>query len=305
MLCRPRNIAFIILLFVILLLVMKPRTKLQQSGSALQYLKTLQRESPEISNATLGFQQIFVINLPERTDRRDALTLAAALTEIGVTWIDGISGQQVLDKTLPSDNAGKAISKGNKGSWRAHMNALQRIVQHNITTALILEDDADWDIRLKAQLQIFAQAAKAFTQRIPGQAKQSFAQRLQADGLKGYARDIDKLPYVVPPKISPYGDDWDILWLGHCGTEIPTESNSASYNTSNLKVIIPDDDTVPPPKYLKAHPFALQDELAEMYPPNTRVVHIARSNTCTQAYAVSQQGARRLLYQFGLQTFTT
>lgn len=56
--------------------------------------------------------------------------------------------------------------------------------------------------------------------------------------------------------------------------------------------------------HLKAHPFALKDALAEQYPPHARVVHASSATTCTQAYAVSQQGARKLLWQFGLQTLT-
>lgn len=68
---------------------------------------------------------------------------------------------------------------------------------------------------------------------------------------------------------------------------------------------IADDPTVPSASHLKPHPFALQDSLADVYPAHTRVVHAASGTACTQAYAVSQQGARKLLWQFGLQTLTT
>lgn len=54
------------------------------------------------------------------------MTLAAALSKIQVTWIDGVAGHDVLDKVLPGDSFDKKISTGNKGSWRAHMDALQR-----------------------------------------------------------------------------------------------------------------------------------------------------------------------------------
>lgn len=72
------------------------------------------------------FQEVLVINVPERTDRRDAMTLAAALSRIKITWIDGVAGHDVLDKVVPGDSFDKKISAGNKGSWRAHMDALQR-----------------------------------------------------------------------------------------------------------------------------------------------------------------------------------
>ncbi|KAK3295095.1 uncharacterized protein B0H64DRAFT_298269, partial [Chaetomium fimeti] len=253
------------------------------------------RPSPEILNSTLGFQHIFAINLPARSDRRDALALAGTLSELDITWVDGVLGKDVLDKTLPGDPNSRqgngGFTTGNKGSWRAHMDVLQRIVHENVTSALILEDDADWDLRLKKQMQVFAQASRAFTQLSNGQ---SLAE--QSSSLPAPEVPITQVPLRTRPRLTPYGDDWDVLWLGHCGTDFPA--------TTTLRVTIPDDMTVPSPNHLKPHPFALQDTLAEEYPPHTRVVHPSRGTACTQAYAVSQQGARKLLWQFGLQTLT-
>ncbi|KAH6842460.1 hypothetical protein B0I37DRAFT_399139 [Chaetomium sp. MPI-CAGE-AT-0009] len=253
------------------------------------------KRSPEISNSTLGFQHIFAINLPSRTDRRDALALAGALSGLDITWVDGVLGRDVLDKTLPGDPNSRqghgGFTAGNKGSWRAHMDVLQRIVHENVTSALILEDDADWDLRLKGQMQVFAQASRAFTQPSNGQ---SLAEEYKSH--PDPELPITQLPPGTRPRLTPYGDNWDVLWLGHCGTDFPAPSA--------LRVTIPDDMTVPSPNNLRPHPFALQDALAEEYPPHTRVVHPSRGTACTQAYAVSQQGARKLLLQFGLQTLT-
>ncbi|KAK3332614.1 hypothetical protein B0T19DRAFT_416108 [Cercophora scortea] len=267
---------------------------------------------PEILNATLGFQKIFVISLPARTDRRDAMTLAAALTNIDVTWINGVSGDEVSDRVLPADSAGKAISKGNKGSWRAHMNALRTVVHQNMTSALILEDDADWDVRIKPQLQLFAQAARAFTQPTATNDQESLAEADHVSTTHQENLPLSQLPPITHPTLTPYGDNWDVLWLGHCGTDFPPPANDTNLITPShpvspppLRVTIPNDATVPEPQHLKPHPFALQDPLASLYPPHTRVVHAASGTTCTQAYAVSQRGARKLLWQFGLQTFTT
>ncbi len=74
----------------------------------------------------LQFQEIFVINLLSRTDRRDSMALAASLTGLHFNFSDGVDGQDVKDRTLPLDSAEKIISSGNKGSWRAHMNVLRR-----------------------------------------------------------------------------------------------------------------------------------------------------------------------------------
>lgn len=77
-----------------------------------------------------------MINLPSRTDHRDAMSLSAAVSNLQLGWVDGVSGDDVLEKALsPRDH--KFISLGNKGSWRAST------VEQNLTTALILKDDVD------------------------------------------------------------------------------------------------------------------------------------------------------------------
>lgn len=53
------------------------------------------------------------------------MTLASALTGIKFDWVDGVAGDQVLERVLPPDSIDKNISKGNRGSWRAHMNVLR------------------------------------------------------------------------------------------------------------------------------------------------------------------------------------
>ncbi|KAK4152176.1 hypothetical protein C8A00DRAFT_44724 [Chaetomidium leptoderma] len=294
MLLRHRNEAVLLAVAAAVALFLWLRTP--------DWLTAASKESPEILNSTLGFQHIFAINLPSRTDRRDAMTLAAALTELGITWVDGVAGKDVLDKVLPGGSSSRhgGFTAGNKGSWRAHMDVLQRIIHENVTSALILEDDADWDVRLKTQMQVFAQAARAFTQPLNGQ---PLAEQYRKHPHPEFA--VHKLPQriMLHPHLTPYGDDWDVLWLGHCGTEFPT--TPAPNKPPPLRVTIPNDMTVPSPKHLKPHPFALQDAFAEQYPPHTRVVHASSGTTCTQAYAVSQQGARKLLWRFGLQTLTT
>lgn len=71
------------------------------------------------------FQEIFVVNLPERTDRRDAMTLIGAASGLRLTFADGVHGDDVLEKTVPGSRPRK-LSAGKLGSWRAHMDVLQR-----------------------------------------------------------------------------------------------------------------------------------------------------------------------------------
>ncbi|KAE8144471.1 hypothetical protein BDV25DRAFT_93075 [Aspergillus avenaceus] len=159
------------------------------SHSPPQKILTDKRGWQTIQNETLGFQKILCINLPSRTDKRDAITLGSSLTQFHVDWVDGISGDSVSEKAYPphlNDPGRPALLKGEIGSWRAHMNAMQKMLADDLTTALILEDDVDWDITLKTQLQEFALGNHA----------------------------LQKHHHSS----SPYGD-WDLLWLGHCGVK--------------------------------------------------------------------------------------
>lgn len=78
-----------------------------------------------IHNATLGFEKIFVVNLPERTDKRDALSLVSALTDIKLTWTSALRGTSVPDKALPLGVDRKGWRDGGIGSWRSQMNAIR------------------------------------------------------------------------------------------------------------------------------------------------------------------------------------
>ncbi|KAI4259404.1 MAG: hypothetical protein L6R42_004589 [Xanthoria sp. 1 TBL-2021] len=65
--------------------------------SHLEKAEIVPLESP-ISNATLGFEKILVVNLPERTDRRDTLTLTAAIGNILLDFLPAVRGESVSPK---------------------------------------------------------------------------------------------------------------------------------------------------------------------------------------------------------------
>ena len=164
---------------------------------------------------------------------------------------------------------------------------------------MILEDDVDWDIRLKYQLQTFAKAAQALLS--PHTASLNYLDK--SSNPPDFIQNYQKISFplenaVLPPrpKNSPYGDEWDMLWLGHCGTDFRTKAPSS-------RILIPNDQTVPLPKHLKPHPFASLDAYGALYPPHTRLVHHPSGPSCSLAYALSQQGARKLLYEFGVKAF--
>lgn len=165
----------------------------------------------------------------------------------------------------------------NLGSWRGHINAMRRMVEDNLSSALIMEDDMDWDVHLKSQLAQFAAAAKT----------------LQA----GFDDDHDQTPATA----SPYGPNWDMLWLGSCATtfgqDLPEHLQIPPAQRDDRQALILDDPTVPPEPHLVGNAsFSWRD-----YPPQTRVVHVPGDNICSFAYALSAAGARRALHYLGIE----
>jgi len=115
----------------------------------------------------------------------------------GTPWrVDGIRVAQDLtglDIKIPPQppwsplfiDAYQTREYGAKLLTLASIDMLKFIIMNEWNTALILEDDADWDINIKSQML-----------------------RL-ADGISTIVSDKNNYH-------SPYGTSWDILWLGHC-----------------------------------------------------------------------------------------
>lgn len=82
-----------------------------------------QTQSPFTHILRLKFQKIFVIGLPARTDHRDSMSLAAALTGLSIEYVDGVTS--VDNKTLPPGGVEKGLNEGSIFGWRAHMNVLR------------------------------------------------------------------------------------------------------------------------------------------------------------------------------------
>lgn len=236
-----------------------------------------------VTNASLGFGKVFVVGLPERTDKRDALALASSLTGFDVVWIDGVRGESIPNKAVPFGVDRKILMETNLGSWRGHMNAVRRIVEENLDSALIMEDDMDWDVRLKPQLELTAAGARAVMSSLP-------------DTLFPTGRSSSTTP------LSPYGDDWDVLWLGHCGEPFPEDlpenkdlpADDPGRQAMSRHWTILNDATVPPlDKITGIVDFKAHAE-------RTRWVHVTGAPICTFAYALSLRGARKILYDLSV-----
>lgn len=183
---------------------------------------------------------------------------------------------------------------------------LSRIVRENISTALVLEDDADWDLHIKGQMRNLALGTNAllqpFADDLSGHADPTYPLGNGATEERDIVVNRPDARMTVPSQVSPYGDGWDVLWLGHCGTRMPHAENELHTHPLGRAVIL-NDKTVPS---LWGAKFGGGggDELVTKYPAHTRVVHHMVGGVCSSAYAVSQAGARKLLYQFSIKALT-
>ncbi|MCJ1351967.1 MAG: hypothetical protein MMC33_001951 [Icmadophila ericetorum] len=162
----------------------------------------LRYELPELwstnygaNNRTLGFETILVVSpnadkIPSRLAwRKDGLLKAASYTGFRVQIPKQPKWTGANTSALISKSA--ELQHGYALSWLGQLNVIREAEKH--TTTLILEDDADWDIGLMTQLPPIAEAVRNLTNA-----------EISPEG----TRD------------PPYGMDWDVLWLGHCGDTI-------------------------------------------------------------------------------------
>jgi len=54
------------------------------------------------------------------------MTLAAAVSNIKFEYIDGVLGNSIKQSAYPPPQENIKLQEGIRGSWRTHMNAMQR-----------------------------------------------------------------------------------------------------------------------------------------------------------------------------------
>ena len=238
-----------------------------------------------LANTTLGFERVFVVSLPERKDMLKGFERAANVTGFEYQVLDGTAEegdeeQEVVEKLLRAgrrsrtakerEGKEKAAAEAAKTAWyqHSHLNAAKWIIAEDMGSALIVEDDADWDAGLREQLKTFAVGSNLLLGPKP-------------------RRDKGKKNKKEPS--TPYGHGWDMLWLGHCGSRPVTEDQR--------RFIIRNDPTVPPKRH-RYNPDDVPEEVKEQDhgDEGTRTVYRAGSGACLYAYALSLSGASKLLY---------
>ncbi|MCJ1452368.1 hypothetical protein MMC28_002711 [Mycoblastus sanguinarius] len=219
-----------------------------------------------ILNDTLGFQEVFVLSLPERGDRRKPLLAAANATNLTVTVLDAIRDRQIPQGDWPEwwGTSGWVPKEGELGCLMSHVRTWRKIIHENITSALIMESDVDWDMRIKQSMVGIGEGVKAI-------ADWPFPD-------SSHPRDFNLQPH-------PYGDKWDLMWIGHCGSSADGNGRIYSYNDTSA----PDEE----------HAWSFAERPSEGHrPPGTRIVFQMKKTVCTTAYAISNQGARKFEAMF-------
>ena len=107
--------------------------------------------TPEVANSTLDFGKIYVLNLEAREDRHDEMALIAAASGLQLNFVAGVDSKTLEKQALP-DNYGTPhilLEPAHLACYRGHANIWRKIVEEGIDTALIMEDDVDWDLNIR------------------------------------------------------------------------------------------------------------------------------------------------------------
>jgi hypothetical protein len=89
-------------------------------------------------------------------------------------------------------------SLGQVRNWLSMLDLIKYMVAQNLESALIVEDDVDWDVEIKQEMRRLSDAVREFTR----------------------VDEEDK---------RPYGKAWDVLWIGHSGEPTRNDTRRLEY----------------------------------------------------------------------------
>ncbi|KXL43433.1 MAG: glycosyltransferase family 25 protein, partial [Acidomyces sp. 'richmondensis'] len=153
------------------------------------------------ANATMGFGGLFVVSGPG-SPRRQHLEEAARVTGLDFRIPEQVAWtEEDVRNFRPVVEEESHVLTGSVKAWLSHHVVLREFLSSGLETAVVFEDDVDWDIRL-------------LTEQIP------LAQKAVRSMSKSMGLDQERYPWGTP-------DDWDLLYIGHCGDyfgDIQTQS---------------------------------------------------------------------------------
>uniref|UniRef100_A0A3Q1JHS1 procollagen galactosyltransferase n=1 Tax=Anabas testudineus TaxID=64144 RepID=A0A3Q1JHS1_ANATE len=111
----------------------------------------------------MGFDEVFMINLERRTDRRERMLRALYEQEIACKVIAAVDGKAMNVSEvhtmgihmLPGYSDpyhGRPLTKGELGCFLSHYNTWKEIVERGLPTSLVIEDDLRFEVFFKRRL---------------------------------------------------------------------------------------------------------------------------------------------------------
>lgn len=129
-----------------------------------------------------------------------------------------------------------------------------------------MESDGDWDMRIKEIMTTVADGSRAI-----------------ADFPFTPVNNTERFGEPMDP--SPYGDNWDIIWHGHCGIS----------NWGDGRIWRANDSSTPD----KGHEYTFGGVPSdEQHLPGTRMTFYLTTGVCSTSYSISYAGAVKLVDYF-------
>ncbi|CAI6293703.1 unnamed protein product [Periconia digitata] len=266
------------------------------------------------TNSTLGFGTILAVS--HATSKRKAgLLWAANITGIDIeipdqpVWSQGDIDAIRMGKT-------KWVTKGTAMAWLGHLNALRKFLASPHETALILEDDADWDIALRtSEVPLAASALRHLFHTNSPNHQYKYEQQQNPQQPQQQAHHMHHQHHhpshpsqsrsnLLTSSTDPHywGDTstWEILHLGHSDSEFYDRENGATLARihSNPSTAYPD-PSLPDPDRINPATKTLLYSLA--VPLSSRLWHRSHWPLGSYAYGITRAAATRIvdLYSSG------
>uniref|UniRef100_A0A667YPU1 Si:ch211-13f8.2 n=1 Tax=Myripristis murdjan TaxID=586833 RepID=A0A667YPU1_9TELE len=111
----------------------------------------------------MGFDEIFLINLKRRLDRRERMMSTLAALGIDVTLTEAVDGKALNSSQLlamgidmlpgyKDPYSGRVLTRGEIGCFLSHYNIWKQTVEQELQQVLVLEDDVRFEPRFRSRL---------------------------------------------------------------------------------------------------------------------------------------------------------
>ena len=211
------------------------------------------------ANDTLGFQKLLALSKGPSWRSR-GLEAAAKITNLTIEIpVQSSFTEEFVNAFMElGPQESKHPGRGSALAWLAHLDLIKFFIASDLDTAMIMEDDVDWDLAIREQMSLLSDAVRNFSQ-------------------------------VDPNDPAPYGRSWDILWPGHCGELTRDSTVRLEFNDTTSGRPKPLDS------YTGFSEFAINNAKGANITTGYRAVQMAVFPVCSFAYALNRENAQKVL----------